>query len=258
MLIDTHAHLTSADFSADLGAVLERARAAGVERIIAVADSIASSAACLGIAGRHSDFICASAGVHPHRAGEFDAAAAAWIREAARRPECVAIGEIGLDYHYDFSPPDAQRAAFATQLDLARELNLPAIIHCREAWDDVFALLREHPLAAGGGVMHCFTGSSAEAQAALESGLFLGVGGIVTFKKAGGIREAIAGAPLDRLVLETDAPYLAPIPHRGKRNEPAFTRAVAEFLARERNLPLEAIAAETTANAIRLFSKISS
>jgi len=263
MIIDTHAHLADPKFAGDLEDVLRRAGEAGVGRVIAVGDAIDSSAACLEMARRHPSLLFATAGVHPHNAKTFGAEAERQIRQMAQgslaqgslaqEPKCVAIGEIGLDYHYRFSTPEAQRAAFAAQLALARELRLPAVIHCREAFDDLFSILRENPLGEAGGVVHCFTGSPEQARAILDLGLCLGAGGIVTFPKAASLREAIRQAPLESLLLETDSPYLAPVPHRGERNEPAFTRDVAAFLARDRRIPLEILAAATTANAARLF-----
>lgn len=253
MIIDTHAHLTDPRFNDDLEAVLRRAIETGVGRIVVVGDAIASSLAGLELARRHPGLLSATVGIHPHHAREFDAASIAQLRTAAGDEMCVAIGEIGLDYHYNFSPGAAQREAFAAQLDLARELDLPTVIHCRDAFDDLFEILRNHPPAAAGSVLHCFTGSRDRARRALDSGLFLGAGGMITFEKSVELRQAIAAAPLESLLLETDAPYLAPVPHRGRRNEPAYAADVAAFLAGQRSLPLQQIARTTTVNATRLF-----
>jgi TatD DNase family protein len=188
--------------------------------------------------------------VHPHDAAK--ATPETFARLAALAREAVAIGEIGLDYHYDFSPRDVQRRVFVEQLTLAARSRKPIVIHTREAWDDTLALIREHGLPFGG-IMHCFTGGPTEARQALESGFHLSFGGIVTFPKADAVREAAALTPEDRLLIETDAPYLAPVPHRGKRNEPAFIVETVRRLAEARAVTPEHIAAVTTGNFERLF-----
>jgi len=195
----------------------------------------------------------ATVGVHPHDARK--ATAQTWdrMRELLAHPKVVALGEIGLDYHYDHSPRDVQRRVFAEQLRIAREARKPVIIHTREAWEDTFRLIEEHWAATRlGGIMHCFSGSPREAEQALGMGLHLGCGGVITFPKADRVRDAARMAPPERLLLETDAPYLAPVPHRGRRNEPAFILEIAKKMAEIRGETPEAVAAATTANFRRL------
>jgi TatD DNase family protein len=255
MLVDTHCHLNHPQFADDTPAVIAHAEAAGVTRMIVVGYDMPSSEQAVQFAEQLAP-IYAAVAVHPHDSKDYDAAAEARLRALAARPKVVAIGEIGLDYHYDFSPRRAQRAAFRAQLALAREAGLPVIIHCREAYADVLDVLEEARAGESGGVMHCWAGTRTEAKRALELGLYLGFGGVLTFKNAEETRTIAAAAPLDRLLVETDAPYLAPVPFRGKRNEPAFTRLAAENLAELRGLTLEEIAAITTANARRLFARL--
>lgn len=255
MLIDTHCHLNSPRFADDLPEAVARALQAGVTQMIVVGYDMPSSEEAVQLAERYAPIFAAVA-VHPHDSKEYSTAAEARLRELASHPKTVAIGEIGLDYHYDFSPVEAQFAAFRAQLALAREVNLPVIVHCREAYRDTLDVLEEGDAQAVGGVMHCWAGSAEEAERALKRGLFLGIGGVLTFKNAETLREIAASAPMDRLLVETDAPYLAPAPHRGKRNEPAFTRLVAERLASLRAVTLEEIAARTSENARRLFGRL--
>jgi TatD DNase family protein len=257
MLIDSHCHLNHEQLRDDVPGVLARAAAAGVERMIVVGFDLASSEEAVAIASAHPA-VYAAVAVHPHDARDYDEAVEARLRELASTSKLVAIGEIGLDYHYDFSPRDAQFHAFRRQLALALELELPVIIHCREAYPDVLDVLETHVrnLACseqGGGVLHCWAGTMEEAERAVEMGFFLGFGGVLTFKNAEETRRIAAAVPLERILLETDAPYLAPAPHRGKRNEPAFTRLVAEKLAEIRGLSYEGVAATTTDNCGRLF-----
>jgi TatD DNase family protein len=241
-LIDSHCHLADEKFEPDLEAVIARAREAGVDRALVVL-----AAADTGEAAR-ARRVCAlwpdvrvAIGVHPHSAHEFAADAAAAAAEAVRSQfaatsEARAIGEIGLDYHYDFSPRDVQQEVFREQVRLARALKLPIVIHTREASDDTLAILRDEGGGDVRGVFHCFTGDRALARAALDIGFHLSFAGIVTFPKAAELRDVARDTPADRLLIETDSPYLAPVPHRGKRNEPAYVTRVVETIAEVRGL----------------------
>lgn len=250
-LVDTHAHLDHAQFDADRGAVLERAWAAGLVAIITIGSDVSSSERAVALAEGH-DKVYAAVGIHPHDAAAASDADFDRLRQLADHPKVVAIGEIGLDYYYDHSPRPMQRTVFIRQLQLARATGLPFVIHNREAHGDVLAVLREHGVGLKG-VLHSFTGDEAMAAECIERGYMLSIGGMVTFPKAAAVRDVIAGIPLDKLMLETDAPYLTPVPLRGRRNEPAYTRYVAEFLAKERALDPAEVAAVTTANAAGLF-----
>jgi TatD DNase family protein len=250
-LIDTHAHLDGDAFASDLDAVLRRAAAAGVSRIVTAGQDEATSRATLGLAERHA-IVAAAVGVHPHEAKS--AGDLAWLEPLARTTGVVAVGEIGLDYHYDFSPREVQRDVFARQLDLAGRLDLPAIIHCREAEADIAVALREHFDRTRRAVIHCWTGAYDAAMSFVsEFDVYLGLGGAVTFKSAGDLHDAAARLPLDRLVLETDCPFMTPVPFRGKRNEPAYTALTCRRVAELRGVSEDVIAAATTSNAQRLF-----
>jgi TatD DNase family protein len=252
-LVDSHCHLDDEKFDADRDATIARARAAGVERMMAIGtgDGPPDLEVALRLA-RAYDFIYATVGVHPHDAAKATPETFDCLAELAREPKVLAIGEIGLDYHYDFSPRDVQRRVLAQQLELAAHARKPIVIHTREAWDDTMALIREHG-SPFGGIMHCFTGGAADADQALELGFHLSFGGILTFPKADDVRQAAALTPEDRLLIETDSPYLAPVPHRGKRNEPAFLAETALRLAELRRKAPEDIARVTTGNFERLF-----
>ncbi|GAB6934903.1 TatD family hydrolase [Calditerricola yamamurae] len=253
VLIDTHAHVNDAQFDADRDAVLARAREAGVARMIIVGYNRATIPSALALADRHEDLF-AAIGWHPHDAAACTEEDLAWVQRLAREHgKVVAIGEIGLDYYRDGAPRDTQQAVFRRQLTLARHLGLPVIIHCRDAYADVLEVLREEGADEIGGVMHCFTADWETAKAFLDLGFYLGIGGVVTFKSGEAVREVAQKAPLDRLLLETDCPYLAPVPHRGKRNEPAYLRHTAEVVASVRSISVEELAAATTENAARLF-----
>ncbi|MDX1980142.1 MAG: TatD family hydrolase, partial [Bryobacteraceae bacterium] len=193
----------------------------------------------------------ATVGVHPHNAAKATDTTLGELEALLKHPKVLALGEIGLDYHYDFSPRDTQRALFRDQLDLARRAAKPVVIHTREAWDDTFAVLEEH--WQGAGIMHCFSGGPVEARRALAMGFYISFAGVVTFPKAVELQAAAVAVPLDRLLIETDAPYLAPIPHRGRRNEPSYVAHTASKLAELRGAPVEEIAAATTANFGRLM-----
>jgi TatD DNase family protein len=246
-LVDSHCHLDDAQFAEDREATIERALAAGVERMMAIGTG--GGPPDLETAIRLADryvFFYATVGVHPHDAAKATPETFEHLRDLASHPKVLAIGEIGLDYHYDFSPRDTQREVFVRQLELAREAGKPIVIHTREAWSDTIAILREH--YAGDGIFHCFTGGPAEAREALELGFHLSFGGVLTFPKAESVREAAGVTPLERLLIETDAPYLAPVPHRGKRNEPAFMVETARKLAVVLGISAEELATATTRN----------
>jgi TatD DNase family protein len=249
-VIDSHCHLDGPKFAQDLDAVLDRAAAAGVTRMLSIGTGEIDCA--VRLADRYQP-VFATVGVHPHDAAEATSKTFDDIRALAVNPKVLAFGEIGLDYHYDYSPREVQRDVFIEQLRLARDLKLPVIIHTREAWADTVATLREH--WQGPGIMHCFTGDAAQAREALELGFSLAFGGVLTFNTAAQVREAAAIVPDDRLLIETDAPFLAPIPWRGKRNEPSFIVQTARKLAEVRGTTPEHIAQITTENFNRLIAK---
>jgi TatD DNase family protein len=251
-LIDSHVHLDDAKFDPDREQTIDRALAAGVECMLAIGTG--NGPPDLEVAVRQADrypFIYATIGVHPHDASKATPETWTRMRQLASHPKVLAVGEIGLDYHYDFSPRDVQRAVFEQQLALAAESAKPIVIHTREAWDDTLAILRAH--WRGAGIMHCFTGDEAQARQALDLGFHLSFGGVLTFPKADAVRQAARVTPLDRILIETDCPYLAPVPHRGKRNEPAFVVETARRLAEVRGESPEAIAEATTRNFERLM-----
>lgn len=255
MLTDTHAHLVDDRLMVQLPAVLDRARAAGVTRIVCVATTAADSATCLEIARQHPDVVAPTAGVHPNHAVE--ARAGDWDRVVALAddPAVVALGETGLDRHWDFTPFAMQQEWFARHLALGRSRGLPVVIHCREAEADVVGMLREEfdrhgPIA---GVMHSFCGSWETAEACLAMGLHVSFAGMLTYKSAEAVRAVAARVPADRLLVETDCPYLAPVPHRGKTNEPALVAVTAGALAGVREIDLTSLASVTSENARRLF-----
>ena len=246
-LVDSHCHLDDAKFDEDREQVIERARAAGVERMMAIGTG--NGPPDLEVAIRQAErypFLYATVGVHPHDAAKAGAETFGRLRELAKRAKVLAIGEIGLDYHYDFSPREVQREVFARQLEIAAECGKPVVIHTREAWEDTLGMLRECRQEAG--IMHCFTGDEAQAREALDLGFHLSFGGVLTFPKAEALRQAARIAPEDRILVETDCPYLAPVPHRGKRNEPAFVVETARRLAEVRGCAAEEIAERTTCN----------
>jgi TatD DNase family protein len=254
-LIDSHCHLADEAFAGDLDAVIERARNAGVtDAVCILAAGDEEEAARARVVRATWDAVRFAAGVHPHAAGAYagraeDAARVTRAHVAAFGAS--AVGEVGLDYHYDLAPRDVQQVVFAAQLDLARELGLPVVIHTREAIDDTFALLRHAPGIRG--VFHCFTGDIAMARRALEIDFYVSFAGIVTFPKAADLREAARIVPADRLLIETDSPYLAPVPYRGKRNEPGYVAEVCATLARARGEDADALDAQLTSNFRRFF-----
>ena len=253
MFVDSHAHLDDPRFEGDREAVLERAWAAGVRRILTIGNGAGPDDMGCGLAlAREHDWIYTTVGVHPHDAARMAPEHLTQMENLASGDRVVAIGETGLDYHYDNSPRDVQRDVFAAQLDLANRLDMPVIVHTREADADTIALLEAKRPRRG--VIHCFTSGLDLAGTALGLGLMISFSGIVTFPGAGGIRAAAARVPEDRLLVETDAPYLAPVPNRGKRNEPGFIPATAAALADIRGVSLEALAEATTRNFGVLFA----
>ena len=252
MYSDSHAHLTLEHFEPDRDDVIARARQAGIVRLITVSSFIGDAEACSALAARH-DFIHFTAGVHPHEAKSFTPEVAEGIRRAAGRPKAAAIGEIGLDYHYDFSPREAQRRAFRDQIALARALKLPIVIHTREAWDDTLLILDDERAREVGGVFHCFSGGKDEAKRCLDLGFYLSFAGPVTFKNAPDVAAAAAYAPLDRILCETDSPYLTPHPYRGQRNEPARVILVSARVAALKGMTPEAVGEATTRNLEAVF-----
>jgi TatD DNase family protein len=254
MFFDSHCHLTDERFAGDIGPVLDRARAAGVTGVVTIASNIADARAAVALANSQAGVWC-SAGVHPHEAATAQASLGGELRELAAEERVVAIGETGLDYHYDNSPRDVQRRVFGEQLVLGVELGLPVIVHCRSADDDAAAMIREHG-ASLKGVLHCFASGAELLDEGLAAGWYVSFAGLVSFRNYTDA-ELVRRVPIERLLIETDSPYLAPVPQRGKRNEPAFVAHVAEAVARIRELPVDEIAAATTANA-RAFYGIGS
>lgn len=249
MLVDTHCHLGDPAFDADRPAVLDRAHKVGVEHVVVVAESLEASERAVALAAHPR--LSATAGVHPHEARTWDAGTADRIRDLVLEPRVVAVGETGLDYHYDHSPRPKQREAFAAQLAIGDEARKPVVVHARDAETDVASMVRDAPRGVVC-VLHSFAGGDALLATALECGAYVSFSGMVTFKSWGG-DAWIRGVPGDRLLLETDGPYLAPVPHRGRRNEPAFVTAVARRIAEVRGVTLETLAAQTTANASCCF-----
>ncbi len=254
MLVDSHCHLDSEKFAGEVDEIVDRALAAGVTRLLTIGtgDGPPGIDCAIRVAERYPN-VLATVGVHPHDASKCNSRTFDDLRALGLHPKVVGLGEIGLDYHYDFSPRPVQRDVFVEQLKLASDLKLPVIIHTREAWDDTIAVLREH--WSGPGVMHCFTGNPEQAQQALDLGLHLSYGGVLTFKTAETVRESAAMTPPGRLLVETDAPYLAPAPYRGKRNEPAMMVESVKRLAELRGMTFEDLATLTTNNFERLFPR---
>lgn len=252
MLIDTHVHLNADQFEEDAEAVIERARAAGVEKMVVVGFDTKTIRIAMNLIEQY-DFLYAAVGWHPVDAVDFDEEKLAWLEELAAHPKVVAIGETGLDYHWEKSPHEVQKEAFRKQIALAKKVNLPVIIHDREAHEDIVQLLEEENAGAVGGIMHCFQGDAEMARRCLDMNFYISFGGPVTFKNAKLPKEVAVTIPADRLLIETDAPYLAPHPYRGKRNEPAYVKLVAEQLAALREISYEELAETTSANAKRVF-----
>ncbi len=256
-IFDTHAHLNDRRMKDDVDGVLSRARASGVTRVICSGYDIESSRLAVEIAERH-DNVWATVGVHPHDAQTLTDSMLAEITELAARPKVVAIGEIGLDYHYDRSPREIQAEALRRQLKLAQTLGMPVVIHERESGDDAYNIIAEN-LPKAGGVFHCFSGDTAHAARVMGLGFYLGISGTVTFKNAQALREVVETAPIERLLIETDCPYLTPEPFRGRRqNEPELVRLVAQKVAEIRGTEPDEVARATTENALRLYTRIGS
>lgn len=250
MFIDTHSHIHGPEFDADRDEVLTRARSAGVERCLAVGTDLAGSRSAIALAARRPD-VYATVGVHPHEASTIDADALKTLDELAAAPRVVAYGEVGLDYYYEHSERSVQRTQFAAQIALAERHHLPLVIHTRDAWDDTFALLDEQPHHRG--VFHCFTGDLAQAERALARRFFISFSGIVTFPKSQALQEVARLIDFDSILIETDCPYLSPVPFRGGRNEPARVVEIARKIAELRGIALETVAERTSANARRCF-----
>jgi len=255
MLVDSHCHLDFPDFADELDAVVARAGAAGVGCMVTICTRVREFERIAAVAERFDNVWC-SVGLHPHDAAQEPELTAARLIELARHPKVVGIGETGLDFHYDQSPRDVQAEKFRAHIEAARVTGLPLIVHSRAADDETAEILREE-MARGvfSGVMHCFSSGRGLADAAVELGLYISLSGILTFKKADDLRETALAMPLERLLVETDSPYLAPVPNRGKRNEPAFVAHTAARLAELRQLPAAELAATTTDNFFRLFRR---
>lgn len=251
-LVDAHCHLEVKDYP-DVMAILDGARAAGLVHAIVVGQfhGPGNWGNALELAAAHPDFLSPTLGIHPHEAARATEADFATLEAACARPEVRAVGEAGLDYYYDHSPRDVQSTVFRRQCELARKLAKPLVVHVRDAHDDCEAVLREVGLSRG--VIHCFTGDTAAAKRYLDRGFFLSLSGVVTYKNAQALQDAVRFAPLDRLMVETDSPYLAPVPHRGKKNQPAHVVETARKVAELKGVTLEEVAATTTANASALF-----
>ncbi|MEM7516759.1 MAG: TatD family hydrolase [Planctomycetota bacterium] len=251
MITDTHAHVFWKDFDKDRDEIYERAAAAGVSRLVVVGTDVKTSAECFSICEGRDNFF-PTAGIHPHDADEISDGDRAAIREMCERPECVAVGETGLDYFKGFSDAERQRSNFRWHLELARELDKPVVVHCRDAHEDTIALIREVPGVRG--VMHCYTMGTEELPSYLEAGFYISFSGVVTYPKNEANRAAAREVQADRILVETDCPFLSPQGKRGKRNEPAYVALTLAHIAEQRGVSVEALAETTSANATRLFS----
>lgn len=253
MLIDSHAHIQGQEYAGEVDTVIARAREAGINKIIAVggAGEMSSNNDAVALADSYAN-VYATVGMHPHDAKDVGADELRKLRELTVHSKVIAVGEAGLDYYYSHSPHDIQRRVFTEFIYLARETGLPLVVHERDAFKDAAELLRSEGDGVRG-VIHCFTGSFDAARTYLDLGFHLSFTGIITFKNAGPLRDVLRQVPLERIFVETDSPYLTPVPHRGKRNEPAYVKLVAETVARVKDLPLEEIARSTTQNVSDLF-----
>jgi TatD DNase family protein len=252
MLVDSHCHLDFADFAAERDAVIERARAAGVGTMVTICTRLDELPGVRAIADAYDDVWC-SVGAHPHEAADHAGIGADELVALAAHPRVVGIGESGLDFHYDHSPRDVQERVFRAHIAASQASGLPLIVHAREADAEIAAILREE--GASSGVLHCFSSGRALAESALNLGFYISISGIVTFRNTDDLRAIVRDVPLDRLLVETDAPYLAPVPYRGRRNEPAYVAATAAAVAALKGIELEELAAATTDNFFRLFAK---
>ena len=258
MLVDSHCHLDFSDFDADRDEVISRAQAAGVERMVTISTRVNQLDRLLAIAEANENIYC-SVGTHPHNAAEEPDITTEQLVDLTRHPKVVAIGEAGVDYHYDNSPREAQTIGFRRHIAAARETGLPLVIHARDADDDIAAILREETdKGAFPAILHCFSSGKGLAMTGVELGLYVSFSGIITFKKSDVLRSIAEEIPTDRILVETDAPFLAPTPHRGKRNEPAYVADTARVLGEVRGVTAEAIATQTTENFFRLFTKVAS
>lgn len=255
MLIDTHAHINVEQFDEDREQAIERALDAGVTRIVNIGYNRETIPSSLKLAEEY-DFIYSTVGWYPQDAINMEEGDLEWLESLCSHPKVVAIGEIGLDYYWDTSPKELQQQIFREQIRLARRMNLPIVIHNREAHGDVVRILKEENAAEVGGIMHCFSGSWEIAKQCLDMNFYISFGGPITFKNAVRPKEVLAKVPLDRLLIETDCPYLTPHPYRGKRNEPAYVRYVAEAAAEIKGIEMEEIARITTENAFQVFTKM--
>jgi TatD DNase family protein len=261
MFVDSHAHLDGEQFDSDREQVIARAREAGVRTIVAIGNGDGPAHVDCGIRlAEKYDFIYATLGIHPHEARLADDAAYQNMERLAKHPKVIAWGEIGLDYFYEHSPRDLQKEVFTRQMELAASAKLPIVIHCRpsqgreDAWEDCLSLMRQHWAAKGlGGILHCFTGNWSQAKSALDMGFMISFAGNVTFPKAQQIRDVAMDVPMNRMLIETDAPYLAPVPHRGKRNEPAFVMETARKLGELRGMTAEEVGEQTSRNFYNFF-----
>ncbi|MEK3888927.1 TatD family hydrolase [Bacillus sp. FSL K6-3431] len=253
MLFDTHVHLNDDQFSEDIEEVINRAQASGVEKMVVVGFDRKTIQKALELIEKY-EFLYASVGWHPVDAIDMTEDDLIWIEGIAAHPKVVALGEMGLDYHWDKSPKSVQQDVFRRQIRLARKLNLPITIHNREATQDIVQILKEEKAYEVGGIMHCFSGSAEVAKECIDLNFYISLGGPVTFKNAKKPKEVAVQVPIDRLLIETDCPYLAPHPYRGKRNEPAFVKFVAEEIAELKGLSLDEVAQATTANAKKVFN----
>lgn len=252
MLIDSHCHLDDQRYESDREVIITRARAASVEHFVTIGCDLETSRAAVTLA-QQNRLISATVGVHPHEVKLIQPGWYDELRLLAQSKCVVAYGEIGLDYHYDHSPRDVQRTRFREQVQLARELRLPIVIHTREAQEDTIAILKEEKAGELGGVFHCFSGDAWLAKDALDLGFYLSFSGVITFQNAVMLRDIVKTVAVDRILIETDSPYLTPAPHRGKRNEPAYVRFVAEKIAELHGISVEQVEEATTQNARRLF-----
>lgn len=254
MLIDSHAHIQGKEYAGEVEAVIARARAAGVDKIIAVggAGDMSSNTEAVALANSMPE-VYATVGMHPHDAKDVSADELRKLKELTAVPKVVAVGETGLDYYYDHSPREVQRRVFAEFIRMARESGLPIVVHERDAAHDAFELLRAEGARELRGVIHCFTGNYEAARNYLDLGFYISFTGIITFKNADALREVVRKVPLEKMLVETDSPYLTPVPHRGKRNEPAYVRYVAETVASLKGVTLDEIARGTTENVRELF-----
>lgn len=253
MFFDSHAHYDDKSFDTDRDELLESMPGKGISYILNAASNITSSYECIRLAEKY-DFIYAAVGVHPHDVKDVTEETIGLMEDLTKRKKVVAIGEIGLDYYYDYSPREAQQYWLRRQIQLAKKLNLPVIIHDRDAHADCMHIITDEDISVNGGVLHCFSGSWEMAKQLLDMGIYLSVGGSLTFKNAVKPVEVVKNMPLDKLLIETDCPYLTPVPHRGKRNDSSYIRYVAEKIAEIRNIPVEQVAQQTMENAKRLFN----